>query len=102
MGTELYQSPHGNHVVTKIITVMPPTALQSLILELQGRVVNVARHQYGCRLLERLLEHCPVNQVACVIEELLSDAEPLCRHPYGNFVMQHIFEHGSQAWKEQI
>merc|ERR1711963_736671 len=69
---------------------------------LQRQAVAVAKHQFGCRLLERLLEHCPSGQVECIINELLSDAEPLCRNPYGNFVMQHIFEHGSQAWKENI
>jgi pumilio RNA-binding family len=103
--TELYRSPHGNHVVTTLIQVMPPANLGFLLKELQvseGGVVAAARHQYGCRLLERLVEHCPAQQVSSLVEEALVDAEPLCRHPYANFVMQHLFEHGTPEWKASI
>lgn len=98
---ELYKSPHGNHVVAKMIEVMPPKNLGFLLDELKDSA-TVARHQYGCRLLERLIEHCPAEQVADMVEELLQEAEPLARHPYGNFVVQHILEHGTPTWKFKV
>lgn len=99
---ELYKSPNGNHVVTKMIEVLPPAHLGFLLEELAGTAVIVARHQYGCRVLERLIEHCQAVQIAGLVEEVLEEAESLCRHPFGNFVMQHIFEHGLQDWKDKI
>jgi hypothetical protein len=101
---KLYQDPHGNHVLGKMIEVMPPANLDFLIRAFEGKAKDVARHQYGCRLLERLIEHCPAAQVETLVMEMLKDdeGEKLCRHPYGNFVIQHIFEHGQSAWKAMI
>jgi len=92
----LYESPHGNHVVTMLIKILPPPALQPLIDELQEKgAPAIARHQYGCRVLERLLEHCPAAQIAPLLDGLAADSEALSLHPYGNFVIQHALEHGS-------
>jgi len=100
---ELYHCPHGNYVITKIIEVLPPTLLGFILKELNGHAITLARHQFGCRVLERLMEHCSEHQeVAELVDDLLKDAEPLCRHQYGNFVIQHIFEHGSQTWKDSV
>jgi hypothetical protein len=100
----LLSSPHGNHVVAKIIEVMPPTSDTLTLIrdKLHGRMVDVARQQYGSRAVQRLLEHCSSQQMASLVQELLFDVEPLCRHPYGNFSVQHIFEHGCQVWKDKI
>ena len=74
----------------------------------------------GCRVLERLLEHCPTEQTAPLVEEapgcvalrgiawldgvappcprqVLAGAPQLCRHTFGNFVVQHVLEHGLLA-----
>jgi hypothetical protein len=99
---DLYKSPHGNHVVTKLIEVLPTDSLQFILDELTGRALDAARHQYGCRVLERLIEHCKAEQVSGLIDELMIEAEPLCRHQFGNFVIQHIFEHGQPVWKTQL
>jgi len=93
---ELYESPHGNHVVTMLIQILPPPVLQPLVDKLQEKgAPAIARHQYGCRVLERLVEHCPAAQIAPLLDEVAADSEALSRHPYGNFVVQHILEHGS-------
>lgn len=100
---DLYKNPNGNHVVTKTIEVHPPRSLRFIIDELlQDSVWKVARHQYGCRILERLLEHWESKDVEPLVEKLLDDPEPLCRHQFSNFVMQHIFEHGAEVWKDRI
>ena len=67
--------------------------------QVPGEVMSLARHQYGCRILQRLLENCQGKQmegqgVRCflltsgVVALLLEDALPLVRHGYATFVMQ--------------
>ena len=57
------------------------------------------RHQFGSRILERLLEHCSEQQIGFLLNELLDDLEALARHAFANFVVQHLFEHGTPERK---
>jgi len=36
-----------------------------------GQVVLLARHAYGCRVLQRIIEHCTEAQVTPIVDELL-------------------------------
>lgn len=98
----LYLSPCANYVLTHIVEVMPPAKLGFVQEELIGHVLDAARHQYGCRVLERLIEHWSGHDLAWVVNEVLPASEELCRHKYGNFVMQHLFEHGPRDCKAKI
>lgn len=96
---ELYTSPHANHVLARLIEVMPPARLSSIVEAIRGKSTTVARNQFGCRILERLIEHCDGIQAEILFSELLEDLEALARHQFGNFVVQHLFEHGTSAMK---
>ena len=63
---------------------------------------ELAKHRYGCRILERIIEHFPPRLLATSVDALLADAWDLCRHVYGNFVIQHVLEHGEQAHRRII
>lgn len=94
---ELYESPHGNHCLTKAIEVMPSQSLGPLIQQIESRgVLAVAKHRFGCRLMERLTEHCTKREMASLINVFIQSAEELARHDYGNFVIQHLLEHGDE------
>lgn len=97
-----FNSPCANHVLNRIVEVMPAARLGFLQQELSGHVLDAARHQYGCRVLERLIEHWNGDELAWLVNEVLPAAEELCRHKYGNFVMQHLFEHGPPDCKAKI
>merc|ERR1719171_241069 len=62
----------------------------------------VAQHKFGCRILERLLEHCPMESMANVVAEVISEAKKLSGHAFGNFVLQHILEHGTPQQRGSI
>jgi len=98
---DMYKSPHANHVLSKLIEVLPNDLVDFVLAEIEdeGAVVAAAKHQYGCRVIERLIEHCRDDQASGLVGKLLDEAEALCCHQYGNFVMQHIFEHGSEEAK---
>jgi pumilio RNA-binding family len=91
---------NANHVLQKCISTMRPVDSQFIISELQqagpGAVARAARHRYGCRVLQRLFEHCPPNQLHAIAEDLLLDAVALCSHLFAKYVMQHLLEHGTE------
>jgi hypothetical protein len=103
---EAAQCPHANHVLRKVITSMASPALNFIISELLSKgssaVTDLARHRYGCRIIEGLLIHCTQEQMSVAVECLFTDACALCIHMYGNFVMQRLLEHSSAAHRELL
>jgi len=94
---EALKCPNANHVVQKCISTIRPEAAQFIIEELihhgPGGAAQAARHRFGCRIIERLLEHCSAEQMSPLVEALLADVVALSSHMYGNFVVQHLLEH---------
>jgi len=100
---ELYESLHGNHVLTKMIEMMPSAALRPIVDRLWEKgATSVARHRFGCRVFERLIEHCNETEIGALLDQIVADSEALCRHQYGNFVVQHLLEHGSALRRNAI
>jgi len=105
---EAMRCPHANHVLQKCIVSMRPQQSQFIIDELlcgtagPSGASQAARHRYGCRIVERLIEHCPPQQVKRLVEDLVSDAVALSKHPYGNYVMQHLLEHGPPDQRRRL
>ncbi|CAK9033223.1 unnamed protein product [Durusdinium trenchii] len=99
------RSACANYVLQKIIQVLRPQACQFIIDEIMKTPADVpilARHQYGCRILQRLLEHCQAQQMEGLVKLLLEDATALVRHNYGTFVMQQIFDFGTEVQRQQL
>lgn len=98
--------PHANHVLQKFIEVSAPRASQFIVNEIveQGRsgAQDAARHQYGCRVIQRLLEHCRPEQIEELVGAFLSCAIALSRHEFGNFVMQHVLEQGTPSQRRRL
>jgi hypothetical protein len=102
---ELLDSPHGNHVLQKCIEVLPPDTMQFVLHELcafPDRGLFIAKHRFGCRILERLLEHCPAQQTRILVEDVTEHAYALCSHPFGNYVVQHVLEYGAPAQRSAV
>jgi len=90
--------PHGNHVLQKCISLMPPAASQFMIDEmLQGKGVvrRVVKHRYGTRIVQQLLRRCDASQVVGLAEALLQDVVMLSCHVFGNFGIQHLLQFGT-------
>jgi hypothetical protein len=69
---------------------------------MQKKVKLAARLKYGCRILQRFLEHCREDQLHEIIEEIFADAIALSGHPYGSYVMQHLVENGTNELKRRL
>lgn len=92
---ELCTSPHANHVIAKLVEIMPAGSLLGIVAALHGKATTVARHQFGSRILERLVEHGSEIEIGSFLEELFVDVEALARHPFGNYVVARILEHAT-------
>lgn len=103
---EAIRCPNANHVIQKCVETLRPQALQFVIDEIfdQGprAVQRTARQNFGCRILQRLLEHCSPNQLERIVEELLSEAVRLSVHQFGNYVMQCLAAHGLGAQRRRL
>jgi pumilio RNA-binding family len=97
---------NGNHVVQKCIECVDPTSLSFIISAFHGQVNNeiyaLSTHPYGCRVIQRILEHCTTDQTQGILDELHEQAESLIQDQYGNYVIQHVLEHGKPEDKAKI
>eukprot|EP00930_Biecheleria_cincta_P002401 TRINITY_DN103407_c0_g1_i1.p1 TRINITY_DN103407_c0_g1~~TRINITY_DN103407_c0_g1_i1.p1 ORF type:complete len:326 (+),score=53.11 TRINITY_DN103407_c0_g1_i1:235-1212(+) len=102
---EAMRCPHANHVLQKLIKVAKPQTSHFIVEELmstQGCMVMAARHKYGCRIVQRILEHFPHSQIEMMIEAILGDAVPLACHPYGNYVLQNLLRTATEHQRARL
>ena len=66
------------------------------------QVYTLSTHPYGCRVIQRILEHCLPDQTTPILEELHDHTERLVQDQYGNYVIQHVLEHGRPEDKSKI
>lgn len=103
---EAIRSDHGNHLLQKVIQVLPQKHSMFVIDELLGSVIDASQHRYGCRVVCRLLEHhclaSPSKQMLDLVAEILADAQRLCTHEFGHHVISHILQFGSQEHKHKV
>jgi len=103
---EVAVCPHANHVLQKYIVTMKPAACQFIVDELArhgaGSASKLARHKFGYRVLQRLLEHLMPQQTAPLVEGLMAECVSLSMHRFGSYVMQHVLEYGTDIQREHV
>jgi len=52
-------------------------------------------HQYGCRVIQRMLEHCKEEQKKPIYREVFERVLDLTKDQFGNYVISHVLEHGA-------
>lgn len=77
---------NGNHVIQKAIERVPAEHIQFIIKAFDGQVHTLATHPYGCRVIQRMLEHCDETAQASILAELYACMYPLVQDQYGNYV----------------
>mmetsp|Transcript_90828 Transcript_90828/g.228966 ORF Transcript_90828/g.228966 Transcript_90828/m.228966 type:complete len:304 (+) Transcript_90828:126-1037(+) len=92
---KLSRCPHGNHVIQKCIVVLPPGSLQFIVAEIMDgvKLTTVARHKYGCRIVQSLVEHCLPEQVHDLVSHLLDEFSELTKPGFGRFVVEKLLRH---------
>lgn len=93
---------NGNHVVQKIIELVPRQHLDFVMAAFKGHVTGFASHAYGCRVIQRMLEHGNEDDKAKIMAELHGSIQILITDQYGNYVTQHVIQNGKPEDRAQI
>ena len=85
---------NGNHVVQKIVMLCGPNS-HGLIEILQENIKTLCKDQYGCRVVQRMVEG------GCS-DGMEWDIEACMNHQYGNYIIQHLLSYGSPDSRDRI
>jgi len=100
---EATRSPHANYVLQKVVKVLLPQEVPFIVEELSTFAPELARHEYGCRIFCRLLEHAAASSdVASLLDAALGQGEDLLRHTFGHYVVECALEHGQMRQRQAI
>lgn len=95
---------HANHVLRKCVEVLPYDKAAFVFRHLEGNVEEIARHVYGCRLLQLVLikykDH--IGDIQKLIDELVQAVNALACDTYGNYVVQHLVVYGDPYYKSNV
>lgn len=84
---------NGNHVIQKLIERISQERL-GFVSMFRGSVYDLATHPYGCRVLQRCLEHLSEEYTRPLLDELHNYTNTLMQDQFGNYVIQFVIEHG--------
>lgn len=74
---------NGNHVIQKAIERVSPENIRFIIDAFYGQVYVLATHPYGCRVIQRIFEHCSEKEIVCLdLHDLFT---PFRNHYWENF-----------------
>ncbi|XVF23929.1 hypothetical protein REPUB_Repub13aG0082600 [Reevesia pubescens] len=94
---------NGNHVIQKCIECVLEDAIQFIVTTFYDQVVTLSTHPYGCRVIQRVLEHChEAKTQQIMMDEIFQSVCMLAQDRYGNYVVQHVLEHGKPHERSAI
>jgi pumilio RNA-binding family len=67
---------NGNHVIQKILMNMgkdgTSLALKKFISAIEKDFVMLCQHENGCRVIQRMIDHCSQDMVKPIVDKVLS------------------------------
>lgn len=110
---------NGNHVIQKMIEVISSRsktyqaedkkkAIQfskqlCFILDcVTENIVPLSCHPFGCRVLQRILEHCIESQKSSTLDCIQRCLRILLDDQYGNYVIQHVLQFGRKSDRDIV
>jgi len=115
------QDQNGNHVMQKCIEVMSVKSrnaetttgelglstamagkIQFIVDDVLVNVKTLCCHPYGCRVLQRMLEHCVPRQKMATLDKIQLCHRALLDDQYGNYVIQHVLQYGREVDRDSL
>lgn len=111
---------NGNHVLQKcveaaswkkrmergeLLSSMPAVTgsdIQFIVDSFVGHAAQLSMHSYGCRVVQRVLEHCSPEQIRPILNEIIFKCRDLIKDQFGNYVVQHVVSHGDPEQQSVI
>jgi len=98
---ECVKDQNANHVIQKCIEQVQ-SSHKMIAAAFYGRVYDLSTHPYGCRVIQRMLEHCTPHLKKGLLDELMMYADQLAKDQYGNYVLQHVLQHSNLECTDAI
>jgi pumilio RNA-binding family len=110
----------GNHVIQKSISILFKLAkearekgehemcsfyldsLDPIVEEIIASVEMLSQHPYGCRAVQRMVEHCIEPQRTKILDSIIACQQNILSHTYGNYVVQKVLAFGRTSDKDAI
>jgi pumilio RNA-binding family len=111
---------NGNHVIQKCIEVLSTRAKKArqtgdharadflnhqidfIVKDVLANTATLSCHPYGCRVLQRILEHCEDVRKTAALDEIALCHRKLLDDQYGNYVIQHVLQYGRDPDRDSI
>lgn len=93
---------HANFVLQKCVQLLPATGVDFIIKGMEAHAVEAAQHQYSCRVLQRLIEHCRHQKLRKLLENLLNEVPRLVKDTYGHNVIRAVLSYGEPDDQRRI
>ena len=111
---------NGNHVIQKCIEVLNSRAnkaeashdlhratflreqIDFILNDILSNTIALSCHPYGCRVLQRILEHCTEAKKVAILNEIKLCHKDLLDDQYGNYVIQHVLQYGRDVDRDSI
>lgn len=76
--------------------------IQFIVDDVLANVETLCCHPYGCRVLQRMLEHCVDFQKTATLDEIRLCHKTLLDDQYGNYVIQHVLQYGRESDRDSL
>lgn len=100
--SRLIYDPNGNHVIQRFIEKSPSHVINLIIDACQGNIAQLAQNVYGCRIVQKLLQHAPAQQRPPLVRKIIDRTVPLSYNSFGNYVIQFLLENDKDTRKEIV
>ena len=88
----LFNSPYGNHVLQKYITLVKNKEYTNYIYNyILNHFLEIAREKYGICVIQKGLSEGDDEQRRKILEYILMNLDIIIKDNYGNFILQYIF-----------
>eukprot|EP00913_Durusdinium_trenchii_P004113 g3812.t1 len=85
---------HANFVLQKCVQLLPASGVGFIVQGIEAHAVEAAQHQYSCRVLQRLIEHCTHEKLRTLLDNLLKEVPRLVKDTYGHNVIRAVLSYG--------
>ncbi|KAI0390807.1 ARM repeat-containing protein [Xylariaceae sp. FL0594] len=99
---DISQHDNGNHVIQKVVAVLPTVAIPCLLKAFGDRIEEFSKHKLACRVVQRMLEFGTPEEKKSLTTDLHPCAARLVTDKFGNYVVQHIIEHGDAEDRDRM
>ncbi|OXG91409.1 pumilio 2 [Cryptococcus neoformans A2-102-5] len=96
---ECVKSSNANHVVQRMINIGPPQSIPDSFI---GHVEELAKHPYGCRVLQKTFENLDDKMKRSLLDEMHKCVISLTEDQFGNYVIQSVITVGKSEDRNKV